>query len=85
MSTPTDLTPGITQTAQGPAAMQTDAGAVTAMPIASQILADQYLAAKAASKLKHRGLRFTKLIGPAQCPAVNPAIGGFNADGSFAG
>ena len=67
-----DLSPQITQAANDPAQAAVDGQSVQARPIADLIAADQYLAARASAGLRHRGLRITRLVGPAQCPAVPP-------------
>lgn len=56
----------ISEVAQGPASVRTDAGQVDAQSIESMIAADKYLAAKAATQAgnSRRGLRFNKLIPP---------------------
>jgi hypothetical protein len=54
----------ISEVAQGPAAVRTDAGEVTAQDIESMIAADKYLAAKAAMSRANRGLRINKLLPP---------------------
>ncbi len=57
--------------AQGPQSVTTDAGTVVQHSLADQIELDAYLNQKAAASKRGRGLRFTKLIGPEQCPASN--------------
>ena len=68
----TDLSSQITQAAGDPASAAVDGQTVQSRPIADLIAADQYLAQKQAASLRHRGLRFTRLVGPAQCPAIPP-------------
>lgn len=79
MATP-DLGPQVQTNASGPNSVTADGVTVQSQPVAATILADQYLSSKAGAKQKGRGLRFTKLTGPAQCPAVIPTR--FD-DGSF--
>jgi hypothetical protein len=69
-----DFAPQITTLAQGMRRVQTEAGTVEPMEVAAVILADQYLAAKAAIKNygNPAGLRFTKIQGPAQSTMFPP-------------
>ncbi len=80
MATP-DLTSAIETAAGNPASTTVDGLAVNARPVAELIAADRYVKASAAAKQVKRGLRFTKLIMPAQCPADptlnSDSIGGF--------
>ena len=59
-----DLEDTIRQNAQGPARAQGDAGSVEQHPLPDQIAADKYLASKAATKTRTRGLLFNRLIPP---------------------
>lgn len=51
-----------------PAVVTTDGQTVQTRPMADLVLGIQFQAAAVAATLKHRGLRFTKLTLPAQCP-----------------
>mgnify|MGYP005839179051 FL=1 len=59
-----DLTNAIRDNAQGPARASGDAGSVEQHRLLDQIAADRYLAAKAATASRRRGLRFSKLVPP---------------------
>ena len=59
-----ELSESICQNAQGPARAQGDAGSVEQHPLPDQIAADKYLASKAATKTRKRGLLFNQLIPP---------------------
>ena len=61
-----DLSSAITQGAADPAAFSSDGQSGTSKPLADLIAADKYLRATYGADQKHRGLRFTRLIGPAQ-------------------
>jgi hypothetical protein len=59
-----DVSDAISQNAQGPARAQGDAGSVEQHPLPDQIAADKYLASKAATKTRKRGLLFNQFIPP---------------------
>jgi hypothetical protein len=59
-----NLTHAICQNAEGPARVQGDAGSVEQHPLPDQIAADKYLASKAATKTRKRGLLFNQFIPP---------------------
>jgi hypothetical protein len=80
----TDLSPQIQQAANDPLSASADGQSATARSMADLILAETYLASRAAAtRPKSRGLRFTKLS-PAGCfPDANgtgrvPAFDGGN-------
>jgi hypothetical protein len=54
----------LAEAAIGPKRVRTDAGEVEAHDLDQIIEADKYLAAKAATASKSRGLRFNKIIPP---------------------
>ena len=54
----------IRDNAQGPAKAAGDAGSMEQHKLPDQIAADRYLASKAATKSKRRGLVFNKLVPP---------------------
>jgi hypothetical protein len=54
----------LAEAAVGPKRVRTDAGEVEAHDLDQMIEADKYLAAKAATASKSRGLRFNKIIPP---------------------
>jgi hypothetical protein len=54
----------LAEAAVGPRRVRTDAGEVEAHDLDQMIEADKYLAAKAATASKSRGLRFNKIIPP---------------------
>jgi hypothetical protein len=76
MAGPTDLVPGIPDAASSPQSATADGLTATARPISDQILADRYAkaATAAANGTGKMGLRFTRMIGPPQCP-VPAALG----------
>jgi hypothetical protein len=82
-----DIAETIQDTADNPAVVTADGVSMTNRPIQDLIAADRY--AKASAAVKNRsgksGLRFTKFVGPAQCPVqpVSPSED-MNGDGSFA-
>lgn len=59
-----ELDDTIRQNALGPAKAAGDAGSVEQHKLSEQIEADKYLASKEASKSKHRGLQFNKIVPP---------------------
>ncbi|MFM2094116.1 MAG: hypothetical protein RIS70_1240 [Planctomycetota bacterium] len=59
-----ELDDTIRQNAQGPAKAAGDAGSLEQHKLSEQIEADKYLASKEASKSKHRGLQFNKIVPP---------------------
>lgn len=59
-----DLEDAIRKNAEGPAKAAGDAGSVEQHKLSEQIEADKYLASKEATKSKHRGLQFNKLVPP---------------------
>lgn len=59
-----DITDAIRENASGPAKASGDQGSFEQHSIPDQIAADRYLAAKAAARKAHRGLRFTRIIPP---------------------
>jgi hypothetical protein len=59
-----DLSDTIRENAQGPAKAAGDSGSMEQHPLADQIAADKYLAAKDAVKSKNRGLKFNKFVPP---------------------
>lgn len=59
-----ELDDTIRQNAQGPAKAAGDAGSLEQHKLSEQIEADKYLASKAASKSKRRGLQFNKIVPP---------------------
>ncbi len=59
-----DLAHAICQNAEGPARVQGDAGSVEQHPLTDQIAADKYLASKAATKTRKRGLLFNQFVPP---------------------
>jgi hypothetical protein len=65
---PDEIRSKISETAQGPRRVRTEAGEVEAQNLRDQIEADKYLAGKdavtAAAGRTNRGLRFNKLIPP---------------------
>jgi len=61
---PDELDATIRQNAEGPAKVSGDAGSVEQHSLADQIAADRYLQAKAATRAKRQGLRFSKLVPP---------------------
>jgi len=58
------LDDAINKNAAGPAQVSSDAGSVTQHKLTDQIKTDRYLESKKAARLKHRGLRFNKLVPP---------------------
>lgn len=58
------LDDAIRENAQGPAAASGDAGSMTQHKLRDQIEADRYLASKAATRNRKRGLMITKLSPP---------------------
>lgn len=54
----------IRDNAQGPRRAQGDSGSVEQHPLPEQIAVDRYLATKAATRKRNRGLRFNKLVPP---------------------
>ncbi len=66
----------------GPKIATVDGMTAQAHDLPDQIAADQYLAAKAAARKKHRGIRITRLILPPQVPTS--AAGFDNNPGSYA-
>ena len=60
----------------GPRRVTGDAGSVETHSITDLIKADQYLSAKAAGKLRNRGLRFNKLIPPGTVEGHAGQLGG---------
>jgi hypothetical protein len=83
----TDLVPTIPDSAAAPGSTTFDGLTVTERPIMDQILADRYAKANAAAALPKRGLRFTRLLGPVQCPTSaslsDSSDDGDGADGSY--
>lgn len=63
--TPVD-TSAITQGLSDPQTVTSDGLTASMKPIADLVLGIQFQAAAAAAVLKHRGLRFNKIIGPPQ-------------------
>jgi hypothetical protein len=61
---PDDLQDTIRENAKSPARASGDAGSVEQHNLKDQIEADKYLASKSATKAKHRGLRFNKIVPP---------------------
>lgn len=65
---PDEIRDKITENAQGPKRVRTDAGEVESQSLRDQIEADKYLAGRdavtAAANRTRRGLRFNKLIPP---------------------
>ena len=59
-----DLEQSIHDNAAGPAKASGDSGSMEQHKLPDQIAADRYLSAKDATKLKSRGLRFSKLVPP---------------------
>ena len=59
-----DLNDKIRENAEGPAKAAGDAGSIEQHKLTDQIEADKYLASKAATQSKSRGLRFNKLVPP---------------------
>jgi hypothetical protein len=59
-----EVTNKLAEAAVGPKRVRTDAGEVEAHDLDQIIEADKYLAAKAATASKSRGLRFNKIIPP---------------------
>lgn len=80
-----DLSGAIDTAAQQPQQASVDNLMVQARPINDLIAADRYGHAVAAAKLPARGLRFTKIIGPRQCPidANDVSNGGGFGFGAF--
>ena len=83
MSAPVDLAPAIETAAQAPLTATADGLSVTAQPIAAQVQADRYAAAKASRGSRNRGAMFSKLIpaGPV-CDQQGTGLGsvpGFNS------
>lgn len=78
-----DLSNDIATQAIKPIAAAADGQSASARPIDDLIKADQYLAGKAATSLRRRGIRFTKMIpsGPlsdaGRTSPVGDAFGGF--------
>jgi hypothetical protein len=70
---PTDLSETIASEAVAPLSSSGDNHSATGRPITDLIEADKYLASKAASRSKRRGLLFTKLLPPG---AAGDAPGG---------
>jgi len=64
MADPTDLSEQILDAATSPQSASADGQSATSRSVPDLVLADQYLAAKAAAKQGNRGLAFTKLIPP---------------------
>ena len=64
MTQPQNIDEAIEQNALGPKRVQVANQSVDQHEIADQIKADEYLAAKAAARKSHFGLRFTKIIPP---------------------
>ena len=59
-----DLEDNIRDNAKAPARASNDSGSMEQHNLKDQIEADKYLASKAATKSKTRGLRFNKLVPP---------------------
>ena len=59
-----DLADSIRDNAQGPAKASGDAGSVEQHKLTDQIEADRYLASKAATQSRKRGLIFNKIAPP---------------------
>lgn len=59
-----EIETAIVENATGPAKASGDAGSVEQHSLQDQIAADKYLASKAASRAKRRGLVFNKLVPP---------------------
>lgn len=72
MSQPADLSQSITDAAGTPQSASADGQSASARPIDQLIKADQYLALRAAAGLRRRGMRFSRLILPAQCSGAPP-------------
>jgi len=64
----TDLSTDIATQAVEPVTSSGDGQSATARPIADMMLADQYLAAKAAMKNRRRGIQFAQMTNPG-CPS----------------
>lgn len=62
----TDLSQQIADGASGPQSVSSDGLMVVSQDPTKVIAADRYLAAKAGAKRAGRGIRFTKLLPPAQ-------------------
>jgi len=59
-----NLTNSISDSAQQPAKVSSDAGSVEQHPLSEQIAADKYLASKTATQRKGLGIKFSKLSPP---------------------
>ena len=59
-----ELGEAISNTAQNPARVRTDAGEVESQDLSKLIEADKYLKARDAAAKKTRGLRFNKIVPP---------------------
>lgn len=59
-----DLSDQIESAASGPKQVTVDGTVVQSHDLAQLVQADQYLAAKAASRKRHRGMRITRMVPP---------------------
>jgi hypothetical protein len=74
----TDLTSNIVANATSPQSTTTDGTTTVSQSIEQQVLADQYLAARAARKARGRGLYFSRLVMGGQVSGLGGFGGGFN-------